>query len=155
MNPFEFLSYEATPGEKQLGIATIRAWGKIILKYKIVEKKEGGFFESASSIKNGTDGEGKDNYEKVFMIDSMYETQQIKKLIEHHVRPYAKQPSLFDQQSTNIPNSTQSTSGMRSAQNSANKPLNPDWQNIGFTQDPNEPTFNGSMNPIGTGEVPF
>ena len=44
MTPFEFLGYEPTPAEKHLGIVTIRAWGKIILKYKAVARKEGGFF---------------------------------------------------------------------------------------------------------------
>ncbi len=45
MNNFEFLSYEAVQNEKFLGVCTLRAWGKIILRYKIIPGKEGrGFF---------------------------------------------------------------------------------------------------------------
>lgn len=80
MNNFEFLSYEAVSGEKFLGIATMRAWGKIILKYKIVPGKDGrGFFASAASIKNG------ERYESSFMLDSNYENQALQGLIKEEV----------------------------------------------------------------------
>ncbi len=80
MNNFEFLNYDAVSGEKFLGIATIRAWGKIILRYKIVPGKEGkGFFASASSIKNG------ERYESAFMLDSNYENQALQALIKEKV----------------------------------------------------------------------
>lgn len=80
MNNFEFLSYEPVNGEKFLGIATVRAWGKIILRYKIVPTKDGkGIFPASSSIKNG------EKYENSFMIDSNYENQAIIALIKDKV----------------------------------------------------------------------
>lgn len=80
MNNFEFLSYDAVTGEKFLGIATVRAWGKIILRYKIVPTKDGkGIFPASSSIKNG------EKYENSFMLDSNYENQALVALIKDKV----------------------------------------------------------------------
>lgn len=87
MNNFEFLSYDSVVGEKFLGIATLRAWGKIILRYKIVPNKEGtGFFPSPSSIKNA------DKYESAFMLDSNFENQQLQKIIKEKVTDYLSSP---------------------------------------------------------------
>lgn len=83
MTNFEFLSYEAVQNEKFLGIATVRAWGKIILKYKIISNKDGSsFFASPSSIKNG------ERYESSFMLDSNYENQGLQALIRDKVSDY-------------------------------------------------------------------
>lgn len=83
MNNFEFLSYDPVAGEKFLGIATVRAWGKIILRYKIVPNKDGSsFFASPSSIKNG------EKYESAFMLDSNYENQGIQAMIREKVADY-------------------------------------------------------------------
>lgn len=86
MQPYEFLSYIPTPGEKHLGVVTIRCWGKIVLRYKInAGVNPGSWFGTISSIKQGIGENGKDNYEKSFVIDSSYEAEQIKKFIEKHV----------------------------------------------------------------------
>ena len=83
MNNFEFLSYDVVVGEKFLGIATVRAWGKIILRYKIVPNKDGSsFFASPSSIKNG------DRFEAAFMLDSNYENQGLQAMIREKVGNY-------------------------------------------------------------------
>ena len=80
MNNFEFLSYEAVQNEKFLGVATVRAWGKIILRYKIIPGKEGrGFFASPASVKLG------ERYESSFMIDSNYENQALQALLKEEV----------------------------------------------------------------------
>lgn len=97
---FEFLGYEAVEGEKFLGIATIRAWGKIILKYKVTPGKDGhGFFCSEASIKNGIDiSTGKDNFERCWMLESNYENELLKKFLKAHVNPYENaKPSAFAQ----------------------------------------------------------
>ena len=83
MTNFEFLSYDTVVGEKFLGIATVRAWGKIILRYKIVPNKDGsGFFASPSSIKNG------DRFESAFMIDSTYENKGVQEWIRDKLAYY-------------------------------------------------------------------
>jgi hypothetical protein len=92
---FEFLSYLPTPNDKSLGIVTIKAYGKIILRYKVVAGKEGhGFFLSPSSYKVGTDAMGKDIYEKCFMIDSIYENKLLEDLVRANVNPYAHNSAL-------------------------------------------------------------
>lgn len=96
MQPFEFLSYEPTHEEKYLGIATVRAWGKIILKFKITQgtDKNGdptqGFFFNEGAFKNGTKPDGKDKYDKYFMIDSNYEKDLLDKCIRANVFPFAR-----------------------------------------------------------------
>lgn len=94
---FEFLSYEPDDQKKILGVATIRAWGKIILKYKLVLKKDGlGWFTApAGSVRNGYDETGKDRYEEAFMIDSRYDCQVVDKLIRENVNPLAQFASGF------------------------------------------------------------
>ena len=103
MNNFEFMGYEPTPTEpKQLGIATIRAWGKVILRYKIVPGKDGnGWFSNIASFKKGPDATGKDMYTQSFMVDSNFEAEQIKELIKANVNPYANKATTFAPQSTN------------------------------------------------------
>ena len=94
---FEFLEYTPTPQDKHLGIATIKAYGKIILRYKVVSGKDGqGFFLSPASYKMGVDAMGKDVYEKCFMIDSIYENKLLEDCIRAHVNPYASN-SVFNQ----------------------------------------------------------
>ena len=80
MTNFEFLSYEAVQNEKFLGVATVRAWGKIILRYKIIPGKEGrGFFCSPASVKVN------EKYESAFMVDSSYENQSLQALLKQEV----------------------------------------------------------------------
>jgi len=82
MNPtkFEFLKYELTPNEKHLGIATVKLYGKMIAKYKIVPTKDGSaFFPAAPSIKIG------DKYESCIMLDSNSDKQELDVLIKANV----------------------------------------------------------------------
>lgn len=96
MNNFEFLEYEdAAPEEKYLGVATVRAYGKIILRFKCTQAKDregnltNGFFFSEGSMKLGVDiSTGKDRYEKYFLIDSRFEQQQLDKLLRDKVGEY-------------------------------------------------------------------
>lgn len=80
MNNFEFLSYESVVGEKFLGVVTVRAWSKIILRYKVIPGKDGrGFFCSPASVKVN------EKYESAFMVDSSYENQALQALIKEEV----------------------------------------------------------------------
>lgn len=81
MNNIEFLSYIPTPLEKYLGIATVKLYGKVILRYKIVPTKDGsGHFPAPASYKAG------DDYVHAFMLDSMSENEELKKVIMHNVK---------------------------------------------------------------------
>ena len=85
MNPIEFISFIETPNEKHLGIATIKLYGKIFIKYKIVPNKDGsGFFPSAPSYKITKDGN--DIYTPAFLVDSRGEEEEIKEIIHSAVK---------------------------------------------------------------------
>ena len=88
MTQFEFVKYEETPGEKYLGIATVKAYGKIILRYKIVQTKDGqGYFPAAASYKlPAVDGE--DTYVSCFLIDSRSDEEELQRLIRTEVKRY-------------------------------------------------------------------
>jgi len=82
MNPkFEFIKYEPTPQEKHLGIATVKLYGKIIARYKIVPTKDGtSFFPAAASYKVG------DRYESCLILDSNSEKEELDAMIKANVR---------------------------------------------------------------------
>jgi hypothetical protein len=84
---FEFLDYLPTPGEKHLGIARVKCWGKIVLRYKIVPKKDGGgVFPGCASYKV-VDG-GEETYVPAFVLDSNSDREDVEALIRKGVRPY-------------------------------------------------------------------
>ncbi len=82
MNPnFEFKKYEPTPGEKHLGIATVKLYGKILARFKIIPTKDGSsFFPASGSLKIG------DKYENCLTLDSTSEKEELDALIRAHVR---------------------------------------------------------------------
>ena len=85
MNPIEFIAFHETPNEKHMGIATVKLYGKIFLKYKIVPNKDGsGFFPSAPSYKITKDGN--EVYTPAFLVDSRGEEEEIKELIHSAVK---------------------------------------------------------------------
>ena len=93
MNQIEFISFVETPNEKHLGIATIKLYGKVFLKYKIVPNKDGsGFFCSAPSCKITKDGN--DIYTPAFLVDSRGEEEEIKELIHTAVKSSLRKPQM-------------------------------------------------------------
>jgi hypothetical protein len=89
MDSMEFLKYEQTPGEKHLGVATIRLWKKIILRYKIVLNKDGsGFFPASASLKLAATSDRSETYCPSFMLDSSYEAQTVADFIKFHVKSF-------------------------------------------------------------------
>ena len=98
MNKFEFISYTPTPTEKQLGIATVKIYGRIIARFKIVQTKDGlNSFPAAPSIKIG------EQYFPAFMLDSSSEKEELDHFIKLNVKnaqapkqPVYEQQSLFD-----------------------------------------------------------
>ena len=82
MNPnFEFKKYEPTPNEKHLGIATVKLYGKIIARFKIIPTKDGtSFFPASGSFKIG------EKYESCLTLDSTSEKEELDAMIKAHVR---------------------------------------------------------------------
>jgi hypothetical protein len=78
---FEFIKYEPTPSEKHLGIATIKLYGKLLARFKIVPTKDGSsFFPAAASYKVG------DRYESSLILDSNSEKEELDALIKYQVK---------------------------------------------------------------------
>lgn len=85
MNICEFISYVKTPLEKHLGIATVKLYGKIILRFKIVQTKDGkSTFPNAASYKI-TDDSG-ERYIPAFMLDSRSEQEEVENIIRVGVK---------------------------------------------------------------------
>lgn len=87
MNDFsvEFTDFIATPSEKTIGIATIKLYGRLLVRYKILPNKDGsGFFASPSSFKITKDGV--DTFLPSFVVDSRSEENTIKTLIHDSVK---------------------------------------------------------------------
>ena len=105
MNEHEFLNYLPTPEEKYfMGIATVRLYGRIILKYKIVEKKDGtGYFVAPPNYRLPI-GDGDYKYVDAFMIDSRSEHDDLLQLVRDGVNqstnPRAQQTAPQQQQAT-------------------------------------------------------
>ena len=99
MNEFEFLNYFPTPEEKYfMGIATVRFMGKIMLKYKVIEKKDGtGFFVAAPNYRLNINGEYK--YVDAIMIDSQMQRDElldyIRKEVNMAMNPQAPQQQAY------------------------------------------------------------
>lgn len=85
MTNFEFKSYTPTPGEKHLGIAEIKAYGKFVLRYKLILKKDGnGIFPAPATYK--LTEMGQERYVPAFTIDSNSDKEECESIIIANVR---------------------------------------------------------------------
>lgn len=83
----EFLTFDETPAEKYLGVASLRFFGQIILRYKVQQTKDGnGIFIAAPSFKK-TDQSG-EHWCQWFMLDSMSQNETVTNLIKMKVKAY-------------------------------------------------------------------
>ncbi len=90
MNNLEFLSYQPTPTEKHMGVATIRYDRKFIFRFKIAQNPKGeGFFSNAPSIKV------EESYYPAFQLDSSYEADEVKKFVISNVKQALQKTTGF------------------------------------------------------------
>ena len=83
----EFLAFDETPAEKYIGVASIRFFGQIILRYKVQRTKDGnGIFIAAPSFKK-VDQSG-EHWCQWFMLDSMSQNETVTNLIKTKVKAY-------------------------------------------------------------------
>lgn len=83
----EFLTFDETPAEKYLGVASIRFFGQIILRYKVQRTKDGsGVFIAAPSFKK-VDETG-EHWCQWFMLDSMSQNETVTNLIKTKVKAH-------------------------------------------------------------------
>ena len=101
---FQFLKFDATPGEKHIGIATIRieiSGSRIILRFKIVPKEHGGYYCQPASYKVGTIN-GKDQYVPSFALDSTYEADELRNFILANIETITNVAKVPAQQNPNF-----------------------------------------------------
>ena len=86
MSNFEFISYQPTPLDKyMIGIATVRCYGKVILRFKGIKTKDGtSVFYSAPSY--GIDVDGEKKYIQGFLLDSRAEEELLNEVVRVGVR---------------------------------------------------------------------
>lgn len=81
----KFKRYIATPGEKHLGIAEVY-YKDILLRYKVIPGKEGGWYLQPSSHKINDFGE--DRYVPSFMIDSRTADEEVLACVRSNVKSF-------------------------------------------------------------------
>lgn len=87
MQDIEFLKYQPTPEEKYLGVASVRYLQRIVLRYKIVMKKDGkGYFAVPAAYKVD-----EDTFISAFMIDSRAEEEEIISVVRAGIKPFVQE----------------------------------------------------------------
>ena len=85
MSEFEFVSFEETPLEKHLGIVSVKAYGKILLRYKAIPTKEGnGYF--FSPFRSLVEKDGEKIYTPAFIIDSQIDAEEVNALLRAGIK---------------------------------------------------------------------
>jgi len=81
----EILKFELTEDLKFFGIATVRLYRSVVLRYKVVENKDGtGFFVVPPSYKREF-SDGTDKWTQWFMLDSMVFNEELQDMIREYV----------------------------------------------------------------------
>ena len=99
----EILKYEETPECKHMGVVHVRLFKQVVLRFKIVPKKDGsGFFVTGPAYKRET--EAGEKWLQWFVIDSQVFAEEINNEIELFVVKFLasqntnQAPTGFDQQ---------------------------------------------------------
>lgn len=94
---FEIIDYLPTPSEKYLGIVRVKAFGgKITLRFKIVQKKDGsGYFPASATIK-GPDQDNQVTYLPAFMFDSASDREDLDHAIRQAVKRFVDPASVHN-----------------------------------------------------------
>ena len=86
----EFMNFDETPEEKYLGVASLKIFDKIILRFKVQKTKDGnGMFVAIPSYRK-TDHMG-EQWCQWFMLDSSSQKEVVENLIKSKVRTYFKE----------------------------------------------------------------
>lgn len=100
----EILKFEETPDQKFLGVATVRLFRAVVLRYKVVEKNDGsGYFITAPSYKREFE-DGSNKWTVWHMLDSQVFSEEVQDQIRAYVNKLtsskgANQQSAFSQPS--------------------------------------------------------
>jgi len=110
MKDIEFISYLPTPGEQyMIGIATLRIYGKFIIRLKHMHTKDQTSTFFAAPNYAITDGAGK-RYLASFELDSKTESQMLNDFIRENVNRVLSQPRANPNTSPSVQPMKQSAS---------------------------------------------
>lgn len=117
----EVLKFEATPEAKHIGIAHIRLFRQVVLRYKVVENKDGsGYFIAPPSYKREL--EGQEKWMQWFMLDSQVFSEEVQDTIRSYItRHFANAKGL---QAPQAQNNSPSNQSYHNQQNQATEPVN-------------------------------
>jgi len=87
MNNFEFITYTPTPQEKHLGIATVKLYGKMVVRYKVVKTKDGASIFPAPATYKIADQSG-ERYIPAFVLDSTTDNELLQQFIKDNLKRY-------------------------------------------------------------------
>ncbi len=82
---FEFLGYKAVANDPYLlGVATVRLYGKVVVKFKHAKSKDGrdSFFAAPSITLAGIE---RKEYIKAFQLDSVSDNEMLENFVRSHV----------------------------------------------------------------------
>jgi hypothetical protein len=98
----EFIGFVPTPLEKYLGLASVRLNRMIVLRFKIVQKKDGsGIFPAVGGATKIPDASG-DRYVNAFDLEMRSEEDAVKEFVlaEYKKWQQKEKPSIFNTSST-------------------------------------------------------
>jgi|GEM_PF-1133916 len=89
----EILKFEETPESKHIGVAHVRLFKQVVLRYKLIENKDAsGYFVAPPSYKREYD-DGKEKWVQWFMLDSQVFSEEVQDMIRMYVDKQMKQKS--------------------------------------------------------------
>lgn len=90
----EILKFEPTPESKHVGVAHVRLFKQVVLRYKVIENKDGsGYFVAPPSYKREFP-DGTDKWNQWFMLDSQVFSEEVQDMIRAYVnKALAQKPS--------------------------------------------------------------
>lgn len=95
MNNFEFINYTPTPTDQyMLGIAKVKVYGKLELRYKHVKTKDGSGTFFCTSNYTLTDSIGEKKYMPCFLLDSRSDEELLMEVIRQGVHQVLSQKSV-------------------------------------------------------------
>lgn len=132
LNEIEILKFEETPEAKHLGVAHVRLFRQVILRYKVQEKTDGvGYFINPPAYKREF-SDGTEKWTKWHLLDSQVFQEEVRDQVESYVHIHmtnksalsTQQPTLNPHQAPMNPPPNQGYSQpMQQAQPQAQPPL--------------------------------
>jgi hypothetical protein len=131
---FEIMDWLPTPAEKYLGIVRVKAFnGKVTLRFKIMQKKDGsGYFPASASLK-GPDVDNAASYLPAFAFDSTDDREELDRAIRQAIKRFVDPASVHNVAETKAIPIEKHRAAIQDAnyRNPSNEPLKSEWGSQG------------------------